>query len=95
MWIRIGLILGLAWLTGLGLGLILPRFTTIVGTSLLGVLGVAIGVVLLVPPYGSGFWPTVENHAPWFLCSLGVVLLASLVYQFRQGRPASAPPVPA
>ncbi len=89
---RIAFILGLTGLIGLGMGLILPRFTTILVTSLIGVLGLALGTGLLISTYRPGWWAVILGRVAWFLAGLGVVLIVSLAYQARHGRPVSAPP---
>jgi hypothetical protein len=91
---RIGFVLGLAWLTGLGMGLTLPRFTTIVGTSLVGVMAAGWGIGLLVRLHRPSLWPGLIENVWWCLGGLGMALIVSLSYQARSGRASPAVAAP-
>jgi len=91
---RVMFVLGLAWLTGLGMGLTLPRFTMILGTSVVGVLCLAVGLGLVISRYWQGLWSVLVKHAPLSLAGLGVVLILSLLYQMRRGRLVAVSPRP-
>jgi len=84
----------LAWLLGMGLGLMLPRLTTIVGTSFVGVLAVAMGVGVLLRLHRPALWAAVAANGQWYLAAAGLCLIGSLLVQLRQvpGRPVV--PVP-
>jgi len=93
---RLGFALGLAWLLGMIAGVVVPRFTTIVGTSLLGALGLGIGVSVLLSLHWPILWSGVVTKTAWFLGALGLFLVVSLSFQIRHGRPpASSLPAPA
>ena len=80
---------GLAFLCGLGFGLVLPRLTVVVGTSLIGVLAILLGGGALVTMYRGDWWDVATTHPPWFLGAVAVLLVVSLVMQTSRG------PVPA
>jgi hypothetical protein len=92
---RVALVVGLAWLTGLGMGLTLPRFTTILGTSCIGVLLIMVGAGVLSSVYWSSAWETIEGQDKWLLIGAGVLLLFSLIWQSRHRRPVATAPPPA
>lgn len=91
---RAAFVLALAWLAGLGVGLTLPRFTTIVGTSVIGVVGLVGGLGLLLWRHCPGLWVIVTDQGVWFLAGVGVFLVGTLCYQARQGRIVPAAPGP-
>ena len=97
--IRSGLLCGLAFVLGFGMGLAMPRVTTVVGTSLIGISAVVLGVGTGVTVYRPEWWAYVDAHASWFLIATGLILLMSIMTQITQRRPAAAPggttPVPA
>jgi len=94
---RVAVVAVLAWFTGLGMGLTLPRFTTIVGTSCIGVLLISAGLLGLAGKHAPAALEAAETHERGFLISFGVVLLISLLVQARHRRPvpAAAPAAPA
>jgi len=94
---RVAVVAALAWFTGLGMGLTLPRFTTIVGTSLAGVLLMAAGLLVLAGKHAPAALEAAESHENWFLSVCGVILFVSLIVQARHRRPApaAAPVAPA
>lgn len=93
---KMGLVLGLAALLGLGMGLILPRFTTIIGTSLVGLAALAGSGMLLASMRWSGLWSALELHVKWILVALGAIFLLSVAFQARHSRKTTAAaPAPA
>jgi hypothetical protein len=86
---------GLAWLLGVILGLVLPRFTTILGTSLFGVLMAAGGGGVLLYRNWPEAWSAVSSHPDWYLVGLGAFLIVSAWRQTRSGRMPAAAPAPA
>lgn len=91
---RVIIVAALAWVTGLGMGLSLPRFTTIVGTSCMGVLLIFLGVAVLASRHSPGVFETSQSHGKWVVGIVGVVLLGSLIVQSRPKRAVAAPPAP-
>ncbi len=89
---RVVVVTALAWITGLGMGLCLPRFTTILGTSYIGVTLVGLGFGVLLSGYSPTALETVENNDKWLFGVLGVLLLTSLIVQARQRRTTAQPP---
>jgi len=86
------LIVGLVWLVGLFIGVAMPRITSIVGTSFIGVLGLAMGSAVLLSSYVPDFWSLVLRESLWFLGITAVLLLASLTFQARpRPKPAAIP----
>jgi hypothetical protein len=92
--LQIGLILMLSWLTGLGMGLTLPRFTMILGTSVVGVLSLMIGTGLLLSTKWPAIWTHMQNQLPWVMAITGGLLVVSVIAQTR-GRHRKAAPAPA
>jgi hypothetical protein len=89
---RVVVVTALAWITGLGMGLCLPRFTTILGTSCLGVALLALGLGMLLFRYSPAALEAFENNDKWVFGVLGVLLLMSLIMQARQRRTTAQPP---
>ena len=89
---RVVVVTVLAWITGLGMGLCLPRFTTILGTSCVGVSLVALGLGMLVSQSSPTALEAAENNDKWVFAGLGILLLISLIVQARQRRKAAQPP---
>ena len=86
---------GLAWLLGTVLGLVLPKFTTVLGTSLVGVGLVGGGLGVLLWRSWPEVWSKVAVHPDWYLVGMGALLIASIWRQTRSGPArASAPPSP-
>jgi len=86
MVVKMGLILGIAGFLGLSIGLVLPRFTTIVGTCLLGVLGLAVGAGILISAYLPGVWAFMIVKSTWFIGAASLYLLGALLFQARSRR---------
>ena len=92
---RFVLAAGLAWLLGVLLGLVLPRFTMILGTSLFGVWLAAGGIGVLLCRNWPEAWTTVTAHPDWYLVGMGALLIVSAWRQTRAGRAPAAPVAPA
>jgi hypothetical protein len=76
-----------------------PRLTTVIGTSLIGVVAVVMGIGTGITAYRPEWWAFVDAHVSWFAIATGVILLMSIMTQITHSRPAAAPagstPVPA
>lgn len=83
---RLMVLAGIAALLGLVLGLVLPRFTTALGTSIIGI-GVAVtgGAVLLIRNQRA-WWDAVLAKPDWFLGAAGLAVLIAFVFQIRHRR---------
>jgi len=96
--IRSGLLCGLAFVLGFGMGLAVPKLTIVVGTSLIGVIAVIMGVGIWVTVYQPEWWAFVDTHLLWFVMATGLILLMSIMTQVAHRRPAGtlvATPTPA
>lgn len=83
---KLGILMAAAILLGMGLGVVLPRFTTIIGTSVIGVMALTMGVGSLLALYLPSLWNSVLANTAWFLGGIGLLLLVSLAFQARHGR---------
>jgi len=83
---KLGILVAAAILLGVGLGVVLPKFTTIVGTSCVGILVLAIGVATLLARLWPSVWDSVLANPTWLLGGTGTLLLVSLAFQARHGR---------
>jgi uncharacterized membrane protein HdeD (DUF308 family) len=83
---NLGLLAGIAALLGLALGVVLPRLTTVIGTSVFGVLAVAGGVASLLAAYAPNVWRSCQSEPGWTYGILGLLLVVSLAFQARRGR---------
>lgn len=90
---RLGAVGGLAFLVGLGLGLMLPRLTTVIGTSVLGVSGLLIGFGVLMSKHQPGAWSNVSAHPGWLAAAAGLICLTAVSVQAR-GRKRASPAEP-
>ncbi len=88
-----GLLAGVAGLLGLALGVVLPRFTTIVGTSAIGVLAMAGSVAYFLSEKMPGAWQSVQAQPVWFWACVGLILVVSLAFQARRGKLRQIAPV--
>jgi hypothetical protein len=92
---RSAFVLGLAALLGLAIGILLPRLTMIVGTSLVGVVASAAGIGVLL----STRWPAglawVSGNVPWTFGAAGLLLASAMLFQARRRRPVVAAPAAA
>lgn len=79
-------IVGVSILLGIALGVVLPRFTTIVGTSSVGVSILTSGAASLLARHLPGAWGSIQANSTWALIGIGLMLLISLLYQTRHGR---------
>jgi len=84
---RMGVALGLAWVLGLVIGVTMPRFSSVVGTSLLGVSALTLGSGSLLSIHKPVFWNKILANPTLFLVGVGLLLLISLSIQ-AQGRRA-------
>jgi hypothetical protein len=89
---RLAFAAGLAWLLGVVLGLTLPKFTTVLGTSLVGVLLAAGGLGVLLWRNWPDLWNVVAAHPDWYLVGMGALLIVSAWHQVRTVRVVPAPP---
>ena len=94
----------LAGLLGFAAGLLLPRFTTTVGTSVIGVLMWVSGGCWLISQYAPAVWASIRIHSGWLLTFTALALVVSISVQLRGGKklvvlapvePSPAPTVPA
>ncbi len=93
----LGVLIAAAIVLGLGLGVVLPRFTTIVGTSSVGVLALTTGSAMLVSRHLPSIWDSILANTVWFLGGAGLLLVVSLAFQARHGhlREVVSAPAPA
>lgn len=96
---NLGILVALAGLLGLALGVVLPRFTTIVGTSVVGVAAIAAGAAHLIWRHWPNTWRSIQADSVWFYGAVGLLLVVSLAFQARRGKlrqlASAAPPAPA
>lgn len=90
---KLGVLLAAAWLVGLIVGLMMPRFTAIAGTSLIGVAVLSAGLGVLAVTYRPELWARLMTGGPWTAGGLAGLVLVFALYQARR-RP-SGPAVPA
>ncbi len=83
---RLAVVAGMAAVLALVAGLLLPRFTTIVVTSLVGVLVFATGTASMFVQVAPAAWDGIRVRPGWLAVGLGVILVMSLVFQLRGGR---------
>lgn len=91
---KLTFVLAIAWLVGLAVGALAPRFTTICITSVLGVSLFAIGLSYLLATRLPAAWAFICAESRWALVALGIACLVSLAWQFHARRPivpATAP----
>ncbi len=87
-------VLGLAGLLGLGIGILLPRLTMIVGTSCVGVITASTGLGGVLSSKWPDAWGWAAANAGWCLGAAGVLLVASMLFQARKRRTALPVPAP-
>lgn len=90
---RAGVLAGVAGLLGLALGVVLPRFTTILGTSLIGVLAMAASVTYFLSEKTPSAWQSIQAQSMWFWAGVGLILVVSLAFQARKGKLRQIAPV--
>lgn len=90
---RAALGLALVWILGVAVGVLLPKLTMVLGTSLIGVGLMAAGAGILVAEYEK--WDAVQANAPWLAAGAGLLLLAAISFQARGSRPPRVIPPPA
>ncbi|HOW69772.1 MAG TPA: hypothetical protein PKY77_04150 [Phycisphaerae bacterium] len=92
---RLAVLAGIAGLLGLVLGLILPRFTTVMGTSVIGVGSAVTGGAVLLIRNQRTWWDAMLAKPGWFLGAVGLTMLLAFVFQIRHRRGAIVPAQPA
>jgi hypothetical protein len=92
---RLAVLLGLAGLLGMSVGVLMPRLTMIIGTSLLGVVLLAAGLGFFLSTWCQPVWVAFMTHTSWSLAACGVLLLMAISYQARGPRVSSASASPA
>jgi len=90
---RFGVLLALAALLATAMGFLMPRFTMILATSIIGVLVFAGGIGFFVSTWWQSAWAALIVYAGWSLAACGILLLVAISYQARGPRavPAAAP----
>ena len=83
---RLAILAGIAAVLGLALGVLLPDFATVFGTSVVGVLALVMGVGTLLSRHLPATWGAMTADTTWFLAGIALVLLVSLAFQARRGR---------
>jgi hypothetical protein len=73
-------------LLGLAIGGLLPRFTTIVATSVVGVMAIATAAVYLISAKAPETWSSIQAKPAWLNGTIGLALLVSLAFQVRRGK---------
>jgi uncharacterized membrane protein HdeD (DUF308 family) len=87
--------LGLSFVLGVLVGVLMPRFASVVATSLLGVTFLAGGLYTLVALQWPRAWRMVQAEPGWFAAVLVLITIVSLSIQGRKPRhPVVANPVP-
>jgi hypothetical protein len=85
---------GLAWILGLILALLLPKFTMVLGTAFAGVVLTGGALGLLAQWNSPQLWDAAQAHGELVLAGMGAMLITALWVQVR-GRPARALAAPA
>ncbi|HSW44000.1 MAG TPA: hypothetical protein VLM89_00320 [Phycisphaerae bacterium] len=93
---NVSLLAVVAGLLGLALGIFLPRFATILGTSVAGVSALAGGAAFFLSCHAPGTWEFVHARPAGLYVAIGLMLVVSLAFQARRGKlrqlaPATAP----
>lgn len=90
---RTGLALALSFGLGLVVGLVMPRLAAILGTSVFGVLLLAIGAGGFLSIHFPKVWGWMLAEVGWFLALLAFMLIMSLSIQAnaKRRRPAAQP----
>jgi len=83
---KLVILVAVSILLGIALGVVLPRFTTIVGTSVVGVGVLTSGLAALLGRYLPNVWGSIQANPTWALGGMGLMLLMALLYQTRHGR---------
>jgi hypothetical protein len=91
---KLAVVAGAACVLGIVLGLVLPRFTTVLGTSLVGVGLAAGGVGVLMWRNWPDTGKTIVGPPDWYLVGMGALLIVSAWRQTRSGRAPTAAPAP-
>lgn len=92
---RAALGLALVWILGVAVGVLLPKLTMVLGTSVIGVGLISTGGGIMVAKYMPEKWDAVQANAPWLAAAAGILLLAAISFQARGSRPPRVLPPPA
>lgn len=82
---------GLGFMLGTVTGLLLPKFTMVLGTTLIGVVLMAIGAGVFLWLNFPGTWEMVAGHPDWYLVGMGAMLIVAAWRQVRPGRVRAEP----
>jgi len=83
---RLAVMAGIAAALALAGGLLLPRLTTVIGTTVVGVIALSVGTAVFLALVAPSLWEAVRNHAFWQAVVVGLVFVMSLTFQLRGGR---------
>ncbi len=89
---RLAGMIALAWLGGMAVGVVAPRHTTIVLTSILGVILLAGGGGYMVYNHWPAAWEWTRRESGWVLAGLMLMMVVAIAVQMRMRRPIAAPP---
>jgi hypothetical protein len=87
---QFGVLLALAALLATAMGFLMPRFTMIVATSVMGVLMFAAGIGFFLSTRWLSAWEAMIVHAGWSLAACGILFLVAISYQARGPRAVAA-----
>lgn len=91
---RLAVLAGIAAVLGVVLGLVLPRFTTALGTSIIGTGSAVVGAAVLLIRHRRAWWDAVLAKPSWFLGVVALMALAAFVVQIRHRRGPAIPAAP-
>lgn len=91
---RLAVASSLAWLLGMAMGMLLTRFTVVVGTSVFGVLLLSAGGGVVMWRHLPNLWGFLAGYPQWCLVAPLVLLIAAIWSQVRP-EPKKAAPAPA
>lgn len=83
---RVAILAAIAAGLGLIMGLILTRFTTLLGTALIGTLIAAISAGFLLLRYRPDWWASFTPHSQWSWIVIGGLTLSGMAFQWRYRR---------
>jgi hypothetical protein len=87
---RFGVLLALAALLATAMGFLMPRFTMILATSVVGVLMFAGSTGFFLSTWWQAAWAAMIVHTGWSLAACGILLLVAISYQARGPRAVAA-----
>lgn len=88
-----GALLVLLWLLAVFIGVLFPRFVTVLGTASVGVLVLTLAAMAFLRGQWPAAWSFILDNRSWFLGAVGVMLLLAISFQARRRR-AVVPVVP-